>query len=136
MNLFKQSSSAKQEAPAESSKGAQPRHITGAEFDAVVLTASLPAVVDFWAEWCGPCHAIAPAVAQLANEYDGRAVVVKMDADEYPEILSRYGIMGIPTLIYFRDGQEVDRQVGMTGYSTLKSKLDRVLAPSEGAPRA
>jgi thioredoxin 1 len=136
VNLFKPSSSTKQEAPASSSKGVEPRHITGAEFDAVVLTAEVPAVVDFWAEWCGPCHAIAPAVAQLASEYDGRAVIAKLDADEYPDILSRYGILGIPTLIYFRNGREVDRQVGMAGYSTLKNKLERVLAPSEGTPRA
>jgi thioredoxin 1 len=136
VNLFKSSNGAKQEAPAPSTKSVEPRHITGAEFDAVVLTAQVPAVVDFWAEWCVPCHQIAPAVAQLASEYDGRAVITKLDADEYPDILSRYGIMGIPTLIYFRDGKEVDRQVGMAGYSTLKNKLERVLALTQDASRA
>ena len=136
MNLFKLGSSGKKEAPAQTGKGVEPRHITGAEFDAVVLTAEVPAVVDFWAEWCGPCHAIAPAVAQLANEYDGRAVIAKLNADDYPDILSRFGILGIPTLIYFMDGREVDRQVGMTGYSTLKGKLERLLGANESAPRA
>lgn len=108
--------------------GVQPRHVTGEEFDTVVLGSEMPAVVDFWAEWCGPCHAIAPSVAQLANEYRGRALVAKVNADEYPEILQRYGIMGIPTLIYFKGGQEVDRVVGFTRYETLKNKLEKVLA--------
>ena len=79
-------------------------------------------MVDFWAEWCGPCHAIAPSVAKLADEYAGRALVAKVNADEYPDILSRYGIMGIPTLIYFKGGEEADRVIGVTQYSTLKNK--------------
>ena len=93
-----------------------------------VIESTVPVVVDFWAEWCGPCHAIAPSVAKMAQEYDGRAFVGKVDADEYPEILSRYGIMGIPTLIYFKGGQEVDRVVGVNAYGTLKNKLERLLA--------
>jgi thioredoxin 1 len=83
--------------------------------------------VDFWAEWCGPCRAIAPAVSQLASEYEGRALVAKLDADEYPEILSRYGVMGIPTLIYFKGGREATRVVGLNGYATLKAKLEKLL---------
>jgi thioredoxin 1 len=126
MGLFKRSSNGKEEQK-ESNQGAKPVHVSGEEFDTVVLGSPLPAVVDFWAEWCGPCHAIAPSVSQLAAEYEGRAMVAKLDADEYPDIVMRYGIMGIPTLIYFKDGQEVDRVVGLTGYSTLKRRLEPLL---------
>jgi thioredoxin 1 len=115
-------------APAGAARGVQPQHVTGEEFDDVVLKSALPTVVDFWAEWCGPCHMISPAVQQLANEFEGRLQVAKLNADDYPEILGRYGIMGIPTLIFFKDGQEVDRIVGLQGYNVLKSKAARLLA--------
>ncbi len=103
------------------------QHLTSEEFDAVVVGSEMPAVVDFWAEWCGPCQMIAPAVQQLANEFAGRAVVAKLNADDYPEILGRYGIMGIPTLIYFKGGKEVDRVVGLTSYGNLRNTLQRWL---------
>jgi len=125
MGFFKRSSEPKEQPVAV--EGAQPRHITGEEFDSVVLGSQLPAVVDFWAEWCRPCRAIAPAVSQLAAEYEGRALVVKMNTDEHPEILARYGIMGIPTLIYFKGGKEAGRVVGLTGYETIKGKLEKLL---------
>jgi thioredoxin 1 len=129
MSIFKRSTSAKtSDTSASQTAAVEPRHLTGAEFAEVVSGSEIPVVVDFWAEWCGPCHAVAPAVAQLATDYAGRAVVAKLNADEYPEILQNFGIMGIPTLIYFKGGREVDRQVGMTGYNTLKSKLERQLA--------
>lgn len=128
MNLFKRSVEKQQEAPAEPANQVEPLHVTGEEFEKVVLGAEIPAVVDFWAEWCGPCHAIAPAVAQLATEYEGRALVAKVNADDYPEILMNYGIMGIPTLLYFKGGEVVDRVVGVNSYSNLKNKLEKVLA--------
>jgi len=129
MSFFKRSTATKTSDGGGSQAAAvEPRHLNGAEFTEVVSGSEIPVVVDFWAEWCGPCHAVAPAVAQLATDYNGRALVAKVNADEYPEILQNFGIMGIPTLIYFRGGQEVDRQVGMTNYSTLKKKLDRQLA--------
>ncbi|MCX6028905.1 MAG: thioredoxin [Chloroflexi bacterium] len=129
MDLFKRILGASQdENQAGAAPAVEPRHITAAEFDAVILGSALPAVVDFWAEWCGPCHAIAPSVANLASEFDGRALVAKLDADEAQDILARYGIMGIPTLLYFKEGKELDRVVGMTGYGTLKKKLERLLA--------
>jgi len=129
MNLFKRNPDPKtSRAVASQIATVEPRHLTGEEFVSVVSTSGIPVVVDFWAEWCGPCHAIASSVAQLASDYDGRAVIAKLNADDYPDILQNFGIMGIPTLIYFKGGREVDRQVGMTNYNTLKNKLERQLA--------
>jgi thioredoxin 1 len=129
MDLFKRNSGSKtSETSGSQAPAVEPRHLAGEEFDKVTRDPVLPVVVDFWAEWCGPCHAIAPSVAQLATDYNGRAVIAKLDADEYPDIVQRYGIMGIPTLIYFKGGKEVDRQVGMTTYGALKNKLERLLA--------
>ncbi|HRX05070.1 MAG TPA: thioredoxin [Anaerolineae bacterium] len=102
-------------------------HVTDADFAAVVLNADMPAVVDLWAEWCGPCHMIAPAVQQLAQAYEGRAVITKLNVDENPNTPGRYGIMGIPTLLYFKDGKEVDRQVGVTNFASLANKLEKLL---------
>ena len=129
MSFFKRSTDTKTSTSGESQTATvEPRHLTGAEFTEVVSGSEIPVVVDFWAEWCGPCHTVAPTVAQLATDYDGRALIAKVNADEYPEILQNFGIMGIPTLIYFKGGREVDRQVGMTNYNTLKNKLERQLA--------
>jgi thioredoxin 1 len=128
MDLLKGLFGGKKEATPADAGAVAPRHLTREEFDAVVRESEIPVVVDFWAEWCGPCHAIAPAVANLAAEFAGRAVVAKLNADEYPDVLARYGIMGIPTLIYFKAGQEADRVIGFTSYGVLKSKLERLLS--------
>jgi thioredoxin 1 len=128
MSLFKRNKDKPEETPVEAVNQVEPIHVTGEEFETLVLGSEIPAVVDFWAEWCGPCHAIAPAVAQLATEYEGRALVAKVNADEYPEILMNYGIMGIPTLLYFKGGEVVDRVVGVNSYNNLKNKLEKVLA--------
>ncbi len=86
--------------------------VTTAEFDKLVLEAETPVLVDFWAVWCGPCRAIAPAVDAVAEEYTGRARVFKLNVDENPEIAGRYGVQSIPTLLVFKDGQKVNELVG------------------------
>jgi thioredoxin 1 len=85
-------------------------------------------MVDFWAEWCGPCKMIAPTVEELAGEYDGRVKICKLNTDENPEVASRYQIMGIPTLLFFRDGKVVDKVVGAASKKQFKEKIDSLLA--------
>lgn len=106
----------------------EPIHISDGDFEQLILQADVPAIVDLWAEWCGPCHMVAPAVQSLAREYDGRAIVAKLNVDENPNTPMRYGIMGIPTLLYFKNGKEVDRHVGVGSYPQLASKLEKLLA--------
>jgi thioredoxin 1 len=126
MNLFKKSKPETATTPGVA--GVDPIHVTDANFEELILNSELPAVVDLWADWCGPCHMIAPSVQQLAAAYDGRAIIAKLNVDENPNVPGRYGIMGIPTLLYFKGGKEVDRQVGVTGYPSLANKLERLLS--------
>lgn len=106
---------------------AEPVHVTDESFEAEVVNAPLPVLVDFWAPWCGPCRMVAPVVEELARAYDGRALVAKVNTDENIEVASKLGIMGIPTLVLFKDGQEVDRVVGFAPQRVLEEKLDAVL---------
>lgn len=115
------------EPPSASPPPAHPVAVTDADFDEVVLRSRLPVLVDFWAAWCGPCRAIAPVVERLAAEFAGRALVAKLDVDRNPRTAQRYGIMSIPTLIFFQNGREVDRLVGVQPESVLRARLERLI---------
>jgi len=100
--------------------------ITNENFESL-KNGSLPLVVDFWATWCGPCRAIAPIVAELAEEYDGRVVVGKCNVEEADEVAMEFGIRNIPTLLFIRNGEVVDKNVGATTKSKIQEKIEALL---------
>lgn len=101
--------------------------LTTAAWDKEVLQANGLVMVDFWAVWCGPCRMIAPTVEELSKEYAGKIKVGKLNTDENPDIASKYKIMGIPTIMFFKDGQKVDQIVGAVPKPQLKAKIDALL---------
>lgn len=102
---------------------AKPTVVTDVTFDVEVLGSNLPVLVDFWAVWCGPCRLIAPIVDQIAGEYDGKIKVMKLDVDENQNTAMNFGVMGIPTLILFKDGKAVERITGYMPKERLLAKL-------------
>jgi thioredoxin 1 len=100
---------------------------TDENYEELVLKSDKPAVVDFGAEWCGPCKALGPIIDEMAAEYEGRAIVGKVDVDAAPGIASRYGVRNIPTVIFIKNGELVDKQVGAVPKSALVAKLDAIL---------
>ena len=106
---------------------AKPLEITDSNFEEV-LNSEKPVLVDFWAEWCGPCKMIGPVVEELAADYDGKAVVGKVDVDVNPEVSAKFGIRSIPTLLVFKNGEIVDKQIGAVPKSVLSQKLDAQIA--------
>ena len=102
--------------------------VSSTEFDQQVLQSDVPVLVDFWAEWCGPCKAIGPSIEELAQEYSGRAKVFKVDVDANGDIAERYGIMSIPALLVFKGGKVVDQMIGAAPKANIQSLLDRALA--------
>ena len=101
--------------------------VNDSNFDEIVVKSNIPVIVDFWAEWCGPCRMIAPIVEELSNEYSGKALVVKCDVDTSPGVASKYGIRNIPTVLFFKDGKIADKQVGAVPKSNFVTKLNALV---------
>lgn len=97
--------------------------LTDTNFNQEVLEEKLPVLVDFWAEWCGPCRLVGPVIEELAKEYHGKIKVGKLNVDENPKTTQQYGVMSIPTMIFFKEGKEVARKVGLTGKEELISLI-------------
>lgn len=104
-----------------------PLHVGDGDFEKTILQAELPAVVDFWAPWCGPCRMVAPTIEELAQEYAGRVVVAKVNTDEHQQWAQHFGIRGIPTLLFIKGGQEVDRIVGAVPKKAILSKIEAMI---------
>jgi thioredoxin 1 len=107
---------------------AKPITVTDAEFEQLVLKSDLPVVVDFWAPWCGPCRAVAPILDELAGEYEGKITIAKVNTDDEQEWASKFGITGIPTMLFFKGGELVQQLVGARPKSQLKQQFDSVLS--------
>ena len=92
-----------------------------------IISSEKPVVIDFWAEWCGPCRMVAPIIDELAAEYEGRVLIGKMDVDNNNDVVAQFGIRNIPTIIFFKDGKPVDKQVGAAPKATLAAKVEALL---------
>ncbi len=100
---------------------------TDSNFDEIVKNATTPIIVDFWAEWCGPCRTIGPIVDEISKEFDGKVIVGKVDVDGNPEITSKFGVRNIPTVLFIKNGEVLDKQVGAVPKATLVKKLEALL---------
>lgn len=102
--------------------------ITDANFDEVVLKSDKPVVVDFWAAWCGPCKMVGPIIDELHNEYEGKAIIGKVDVDQNPSVSAKFGVRNIPTILFVKNGEVVDKSVGAVPKAQLASKLDAMMS--------
>jgi len=101
--------------------------ITDANFEELVVNSDKPVMIDFWAVWCGPCRMIAPIVEEMSTEYEGKAVIGKVDVDSNPNVAMKYGIRNIPTVLFVKGGEVVDKQVGAAPKQTFTAKMDALL---------
>jgi thioredoxin 1 len=101
--------------------------VNDTNFDEVVLKSDMPVMVDFWAEWCGPCRMIAPFVEEISKEFEGKALVVKCDVDNSPGVSTKFGIRNIPTILFFKDGKVADKQIGAVPKANFVAKLNTLL---------
>jgi thioredoxin 1 len=101
--------------------------VNDGNFDEVVIKSDKPVLVDFWAEWCGPCRMIGPIVEEISHEYEGKALVVKCDVDGSPGVAARFGIRNIPTILFFKNGQIADKQVGAVPKANILTKLKALI---------
>ena len=101
--------------------------VTDGNFEEVVIKSEIPVVVDFWAEWCGPCRMVAPVLEEISKEYTGKALVAKCDVDSNPQVTLKYGIRNIPTVLFFKNGAVADKQVGAVPKNNFASKLNALL---------
>jgi thioredoxin 1 len=101
--------------------------VNDTNFDEVVLKSDKPVMVDFWAEWCGPCRMIAPFVEEISHEFEGKAVVVKCDVDNSPGVSTKFGIRNIPTVLFFKEGKIADKQIGAVPKASFVAKLNALL---------
>ena len=101
--------------------------LDSSNFDSVLATKNTPVMVDFWATWCGPCRMVAHVIEQVAEEYEGRAIVGKVDVDECGDLAMRYGVMSIPTVVVFVNGQPIAKQIGAAPKTTYAAMLDQAL---------
>ncbi len=105
----------------------EPVHVTDAAFEQTVLKSTLPVIVDFWAPWCGPCKMVAPILDKIAREYAGKLIVAKVNTDENPEWATRFGVQGIPTMLFVAGGKVVHRQVGALPERMLREAVSQFM---------
>jgi len=101
--------------------------ISDSNFKEVISKSDIPVMIDFWAEWCGPCRMIGPIIEELSNEYKGKILVTKCNVDDCPQAAAEFGIRNIPTVLFFKNGEQVDKQVGSAGKSAFQTKIDALV---------